>query len=151
LGKRIARRFVPKTAIQAASTPVRWRLSSLAETVASDHVSAACCRGSKDIDVLAIVVPELKFRDVQRQIFAADLVIAAGNTALQDAPEVFNRVGVNRADNMIAAVPIAPAGEVYGPGDDKITIGCPFCGKSAEHPLSAVENRTLEILPPTPQ
>jgi hypothetical protein len=51
-----------------ASIPVRWRRLSLAETVASVGVSAACYRRSGDIGVLPIVMPELKFRDVQRQM-----------------------------------------------------------------------------------
>ncbi len=38
-------------------------------------VSAACYRQSEDIDVLAVVVPELKFRDIQRQVLLADLAI----------------------------------------------------------------------------
>lgn len=48
-------------------------------------------------------------------------------------------------------VPIAPAGELYMVAARKITIGCPFCGNSAELPLDTAENRTLEILPPTTQ
>src|ERR1700722_31710 len=60
-------------------------------------------RRSEDIDVLAAIIAKLKFRDVQRQIFLADLVIGADNAALQDAPKAFNRVGVNRADNVVAA------------------------------------------------
>jgi hypothetical protein len=44
------------------------RHSFLAETVASVHVSAARYRRAENIDVLAVVVPELKFRGVQRQI-----------------------------------------------------------------------------------
>src|SRR5438445_6518667 len=82
--------------------PVRWRLSSLAETVASDRASAACYRRTEDIDVLAIVVAEFKFSDVQRQIFAAYLVIGADNAALQDAPKAFNRVGVNGTNYIFA-------------------------------------------------
>ena len=54
-------------------------------------------RRSKNIAVEAIVISELKLRDVQRQIFAADLVITAHDAALEDAPEAFNRIGVDRA------------------------------------------------------
>ena len=57
--------------IPIAPIQSRWQRSQLAETVASDRVSAACYRRSENIDVLAVVVAELKFRDVQRQIFAA--------------------------------------------------------------------------------
>ena len=69
-------------AILIAVVQSRWLRSHLAETVASDHVSAACYRRSKDIDVLAVVMPELEFSNVERQIFAADLVIGADNAAL---------------------------------------------------------------------
>jgi len=64
--------------IPIAPIQSRWQRSQLAETLASDRVSA----GSENIDVLAVVVAELKFRDVQRQIFAAYLVIGADNAAL---------------------------------------------------------------------
>jgi hypothetical protein len=96
--------IIPKAQkAQVAPAFFRWRRLSLAETVASDRASAACYRRSENIDVLTVVVPELKFRDVQRQIFATDLVIGADNAALEDAPEAFNRVGVDRTDNVIAA------------------------------------------------
>jgi hypothetical protein len=86
-----------------ASTPVRWRRLSLAETVASDRASADCYRGPEDIGVVAVVIPKLKFSDVQRQILLADLVIAADDPALEDAPKAFNRVGMDRADNVFAS------------------------------------------------
>jgi len=86
-----------------ASIPVRWQRLSLAETVASDHVSAACYRRSEDIGVMAVVVPELKFSDVQRQIFLADLVIAADDPALEDAPEALNRIGMDSSDDVFAS------------------------------------------------
>jgi hypothetical protein len=41
-----------KMATPIVSTPVRWQRLSLAETVASGHVSAACYRRTEDIDVL---------------------------------------------------------------------------------------------------
>jgi hypothetical protein len=59
-------------------------------------------RRSEDIGVEPIVVPELKLRDVQRQIFAADFVEASDNSAFEDRPETFNRVGVDSADNMLS-------------------------------------------------
>lgn len=48
-----------------------------------------------------MVVTELKLRHVQRHIFGADLVERTDDTALEDAPEAFNRVGVDRADNIL--------------------------------------------------
>lgn len=55
-----------------AHPSVRRRRFRLAETDASDHASAACYRRSKHIGIEAVVVPELKFRDVQRHVFGTD-------------------------------------------------------------------------------
>ena len=61
-------------------TPIRWPLSFPSETVASDHVSAACYRRTEDIDVLAIVIPELKFRCLAGGEKKAGLVRPASNS-----------------------------------------------------------------------
>ena len=63
--------------------------------------SAPCYGFSKDIGVVPVVVAELEFGDVQRQIFAADLVEGADDAALEDRPEAFNRVRVDRADDVL--------------------------------------------------
>src|SRR5579883_2123484 len=63
----------------------RWRLAFVPEVPASQRASASCYRRPEDIDVFAVVIPELKFRDVQRQILAADLVECADHAALEDA------------------------------------------------------------------
>ena len=65
---------------------------------------AARNRASKNIWIAAIIVAELKFRDVQRQIFTAYLVIAAHDAALNQRPETLNRVGVDRADDMLTSL-----------------------------------------------
>ena len=57
-------------------------------------------RRSENIVVDAIVIFELTFRDVEREIFAADLVIAANDAALELRPETLNRIRVNCADNV---------------------------------------------------
>jgi hypothetical protein len=36
------------------------------------------------------------------QILAADLIVSADNAALQDGPKAFNRIGMDRTDNMLA-------------------------------------------------
>src|SRR5689334_13389836 len=59
-------------------------------------------RRSENVGIEPIVVSELKLRDVERQIFLADFVEASDDAALEDAPEPFNRVGVDRADNVAA-------------------------------------------------
>ena len=74
-----------------------------------------------------MVVPESEFVQVQRQIALAHLVVAAHNSALEQAPEAFNRVRVRRADNvLIVAV-------VHGLMDEsmraKVTIASVFIGR----------------------
>src|ERR1700731_4465941 len=63
-----------------------------------NSASRNCC--SKNVRVLAIVIAELKLRDVKRQIFGADFVEAANDAAFEDRPEALNRVRVDRADNI---------------------------------------------------
>jgi hypothetical protein len=48
---------------------------------------------SKNVGIVPIVIPELKFRDVKRHILGADFVKAADDAALEDASEAFNRIG----------------------------------------------------------
>lgn len=54
--------------------------------------------GPENVRVRAVVVAELKLRDIQREIFAADLVVAAHDPALKDRPETsgFCQVRDNR-------------------------------------------------------
>ena len=63
------------------------------------------CR-SENVGVAPIVVPELKFGNVQRHVLGANFMEAADDTALEDRPEAFNRIGVNRADNILLPVMI---------------------------------------------
>ncbi len=56
----------------------------------------------KNIRVQPIVIPELELRDVKWQILGADFVERADNAALEDAPKAFNRLGMNRTDNVLA-------------------------------------------------
>lgn len=64
-------------------------------------ISASFDRFSEDIRVLAVVIAELEFRDVEREIFGADFVERADDTALDEGPEALNRVRVNRSDNVL--------------------------------------------------
>src|SRR5882757_382429 len=82
---------------------VRWRLSSLAETGASVCASAACYRYPEDIGVVAVVVAELEFSDVQRQIFGADFVEVTHDAAFHQRPEALDCLGVHHTNNMLAA------------------------------------------------
>jgi hypothetical protein len=55
----------------------------------------------EDVWIAAVVIPELKLRNVQRHIFGADFVECAHYTALEDRPKTLNRVRVNRADHVL--------------------------------------------------
>ena len=69
----------------------------------SSLLATADCH-TKNIRVGAIVVAELKFGDVQRQIFIAYLVKRADHAALEDRPKAFNRVRVDRTDHVLPDV-----------------------------------------------
>jgi hypothetical protein len=90
---------------------------------------ASVDRRSENISVLAIVVAELKFRDVQRHIFGAHLVKCADDAALEDGPEVFDRVGVDCADHVLTlamvndAVRKVLAQSAYSPPIDRCKAG----------------------------
>jgi hypothetical protein len=72
-------------------------------------VSATRYRGAENVSVVAIVVSEFEFDDVQRQIFAAHLVEASHYAALQKRPESVNGLGVNYTINVLAiGVPNGP-------------------------------------------
>ena len=95
-------RYLPtKRTFRIVLALVRWRRSSLAETDASDLASAHCYRVLENIGVQSVVITELKFRDVQRQVLPADLVEAAHNPALQQRPEAINGLRVHHAVNVL--------------------------------------------------
>jgi len=56
---------------------------------------------SKNIVIKTVVILELALRNVEREIFAADFVIATDDAALEDAPEPLNRVGMDCTDYML--------------------------------------------------
>jgi hypothetical protein len=58
-------------------------------------------RLAEDVLIIAVVVAELEFGDVQRQILGADLVECADYAAFEDRPEALDRVRVDRADDVL--------------------------------------------------
>jgi hypothetical protein len=78
-------------AIQAVSHSGPLASFRLAETDASGHASAACYHRPEHVGIAAVVVPELKFRGVEWQIFGANFVERADHAAFEDRPEAFNR------------------------------------------------------------
>src|SRR5665213_64049 len=95
-------RTAMKTAIPIAFL-VFWDRSPVSEAIASSCASASSYRHSEDVGVVAVVIFELTFRDVERQVFLTDLVVRADNRPLEDRPEALNRLSMHRADNVLAA------------------------------------------------
>jgi hypothetical protein len=65
-------------------------------------LSASFNRLAEDVLVQPVVVAELELGDVQREILLADLVERADDAALDEGPEAFDRVRVDRADDVLA-------------------------------------------------
>jgi hypothetical protein len=81
----------------------RRRMPKLAQTIIVQlYFLASPDRCPEYVSVLTVVVSELELSDVQMKIFLANLVIGAHDATLQDGPEAFNRIGVNRANDMLA-------------------------------------------------
>jgi hypothetical protein len=80
-----------------------WRALACSEAPASCHASAASYSYPEDVLSLAIVKPKLKFIQVERQIFGADVVVRSDDSALEQSPKRLNRIGVNLAANVLAA------------------------------------------------
>src|SRR5260221_10397633 len=77
--------------------------------------SASLDRRREHIAVVPVVVSELKFIDVELEIFLADLVVRADDAALHDGPEALNGVGVNRTDDILASAVTHMTGGVRAP------------------------------------
>src|SRR5580704_14640887 len=73
---------------------------------------ASTDRRAEDVGIAAVIVSELKFRDVQRQALFADLVKATHDAALNQRPEALDCLSVNRADNVLALAVVDDATRV---------------------------------------
>ena len=77
--------------------------------------SARLDRGTENVCIHAIVVSELELSDVERKIRFADLVERTHHAALDDRPEAFNRVCMDRASNIFVAAVVDDAERVFTP------------------------------------
>jgi len=68
--------------------------------------SAYCYGRTENVGVLPVVVAPLEFRDVERQIFGADMVEATHNAALQQRPEAIDCLGMDQSAHIFTA-PVA--------------------------------------------
>jgi hypothetical protein len=74
---------------------VSWHTAYPAEAVASGASSASCQDRFEDVRILPVVVTELEFRKVERQIFLTHIVIRAHDAPFQQRPERFDVLSVN--------------------------------------------------------
>jgi hypothetical protein len=80
---------------------------------------------SENVIVKPIIIAELKLRNVKMQVFLADIMECADDTALEDAPEALNRLGMNGTDNILVL------GVVNGPvreTETKVLVANPLIG-----------------------
>jgi hypothetical protein len=59
-------------------------------------------RRSENVRVLPVVISELELGNIQRHIFAAHFVERADHAALEDRPEAFDGLSMDRAYNILA-------------------------------------------------
>src|SRR5262245_21614167 len=58
--------------------------------------------GSEDVPIAAVIIPKLELSNIERQIFPAYFMKRADHATFEDRPEAFNRVRMNRADDVLA-------------------------------------------------
>jgi hypothetical protein len=76
-------------------------LGSCAEAEPSGATSATRYDGSKGVGIIPMVVPELEFVDVQRQVRSADLMETADDAALNQRPKAFDALSVDGTDHVL--------------------------------------------------
>src|SRR6266542_2092805 len=76
--------------------------------------SASADRLAEDVGVVPVVVAELELGNIERQIFGTHLVESADNAALEDRPEAFDRLRMDRTDDVLARRVVDDAVRVLG-------------------------------------
>ena len=71
-------------------------------SLGSCGVSASTYGRSEDVRVVPIVIAKFEFRNIERQIFAANLVISSNDASFDERPKAFNRIRVNCVKNVLA-------------------------------------------------
>jgi hypothetical protein len=67
----------------------------------SPRVSASRNRFPENVRIGAVVIPELELGHIEGEIFSRNLVESADNVAFEDAPNVFNRLGMGGAADVL--------------------------------------------------
>lgn len=80
---------------------VLWLIFHAENAPVATGVSAARYSHTENVCIVPIVVPELKLRDVQRQIFLADFVECPHDAAFQQRPKAVDCLSVDGADDVL--------------------------------------------------
>ena len=90
-------------------------------------------RRAEDIGVMPVVISELKLGNVERQTLCADFVKRANHAMFQDRPKAFNRIRVDRANNiMLGALALGVINDAMRIAIVKATIsGIVVCAEQA--------------------
>jgi len=75
--------------------------SQIQEIILDLVALASFDRHSENVVIEAVIIAELKFGNIEIKVLFANVVEGADDAVLEDAPESFNRIGVNRADNIL--------------------------------------------------
>jgi hypothetical protein len=99
------------------------------------------CR-AENIVIQLIVISELEFCEMEPKIFGADLVERSDHAALNQRPEAFDGLGVDRADNILA---VGVINRVVREVTAKTAIGDPLIrAKQADFLLDSLPHEALE-------
>jgi hypothetical protein len=88
-------------ALIVPTSPMRGQPIASVQLLDSE-ASCALSRGDENVVVEVIVIPELELRNVKMQVFLAQIIQSTNDTSLEDAPEALNRVGMHRANDVLA-------------------------------------------------
>jgi hypothetical protein len=115
-----------------AETTENFPLGTLPENASAAASSASCYHRLEYIRILPVIVPELKLRQIQRQIFLAHLVIRANDAAFEQAPKRIQIRGMNIAAHIFA---LSMGDRLMGIVLFQVNITVPFVGRDQRNPI----------------
>ena len=129
---------------------VQSLVSSSAGVAPSVASSASCYDTSEQVRVFPVVVSEGELGEVERQVLLADLMVVTDYAALQQTPEVIERVGVDRPAHVftfrvgdhLMRIPLAEflVAEPFVGGDEINLVAHRLLDEIAERPFVGVLN-----------
>jgi hypothetical protein len=109
------------------------------------EASCALNRRSENVLVIPVIIAELELGDIQMQLLFADLVESADAAALDERPEAFDGLSVDRADYVLLFVMV---NRLVGVFLAERFIAGPFEGRFAETALEPGAYEHAAVLAP---